>query len=104
MNPKSERPATRSGDAVDIEKLKARYAELDRARTTAQANLDNAQKQLDEAKAEARTHYGTDDLDVLRQKLADMKAENERKRAEYQEHLEQVQSKLAEVEKAFAGK
>ena len=92
----------RSAGALDIEQLKAKHKELDTARTRAKANLESAQKQLDELRAEARQAYGTDDLDALRQKLAQMRDENERKRADYQQHLEQIQAKLGEVEKTFA--
>lgn len=103
MSAKQEK-TPKTGEVAEIEKLKQRYAELDRARTTAQANLENAQKQLDEAKAEARNQYGTDDLAVLRQKLADMQAENERKQTDYRRHLDEVTAKLAEVEKSFLQK
>lgn len=89
--------------ALDIEELKRRHKDLDTQRTKARANLENAERQLDELKAEARAAYGTDDLDALREKLDEMRRENERKRAEYQAHLEQVQARLAEVEQTFAG-
>src|SRR3712207_4827133 len=92
---------SRPAGAPDIEQLKAKHKELDTARTRAKANLESAQKQLDELRGEARQAYGTDDLDALRQKLAQMRDENERKRSDYQQHLEQIQAKLAEVEKTF---
>src|SRR3954469_24768758 len=85
--------------APDIETLKQRHAELDRARTTAQANLANATRQLAELKDEAKKQYGTDDLDALRAKLQEMREQNERKRAEYQRHLEEIEAKLSEVDR-----
>jgi prefoldin subunit 5 len=85
----------------DIETLKKRHKELDTLRTKARANLENAQKQLDELKAEARQGYGTDDLEQLRVKLAEMKKENEEKRSAYEQHLDEIAAKLVEVEKAF---
>ena len=85
----------------DIEALKKRHKELDTLRTKARANLENAQKQLDELKTEARTAYGTDDLELLRQKLTQMRKENEEKRAAYEHHLDEIAAKLAAVEKAF---
>ena len=88
---------------VDIEALKKRHKQLDTERTTARANLDSAKKQLAELKEEAKKLYGTDDLDSLRKKLQEMREENERKRAEYQKHLEEVEAKLAEVNEKFAG-
>jgi hypothetical protein len=86
----------------DIETLKRRHAALDKERTTAQANLANAVRQLAELKDEAQKAYGTDDLDALRQKLKQMREENERKRAEYQKHLDEVEAKLAEVTQKFS--
>ena len=85
----------------DIEALKQTHKELDTKRTKARANLETAQRQLDELKAEARKAYGTDNLDELRSKLLAMKQENEKKRADYQRHLEEIQAKLDEVEKTF---
>lgn len=90
-----------SSPEQDIESLKKRHKELDTLRTKARANLENAQKQLDELKAEARTGYGTDDLEQLRVKLAEMRKENEEKRATYEQHLDEIAAKLVEVEKAF---
>jgi hypothetical protein len=86
---------------ADIESLKKRHAALDKERTTAQANLANAIRQLAEQKEEALNLYGTDDLDALRTKLKQMREENERKRAEYQQHLEEVEAKLAEVNQKY---
>src|SRR5262249_25120112 len=101
-------PTTAQTDAAvaprkptDIETLKQRHAELDRARVTAEANLKNATEQLAELKEEAMKLYGTDDLDALRAKLQEMREQNERKRAEYQRHLEEIEAKLTEVDRKF---
>lgn len=98
------RETPESSKAADIEALKKRHKVLDTERTTAQANLANATKQLAELKDEARKLYGTDDLDALRKKLQEMRDENERKRAEYQKHLEEVEAKLAEVDTKFSAR
>jgi len=85
--------------ALDIETLKQRHKQFDTRRTTARANLATAQKQLEELSAEARKTYGTDDLDELRAKLLAIRAENEQKRAAYQKHLDEIQARLAEIDK-----
>ena len=82
----------------DIAMLKARYEELRDEKTRAEANLGSAKDQLDVLKQQARDTYGTDDLAALKQKLADMKAENERKRSEYEATLNQIDQNLAAVE------
>ena len=96
--------ATAENDgAQTIEELQARYQKLQQEKIRAEANRENAEKQLSELKAEARETYGTDDIDELRKKLDEMKAENEEKRAEYQAHLDKIESDLSAVEAKFGG-
>jgi CCR4-NOT transcriptional regulation complex NOT5 subunit len=84
-----------------IETLKARFEDLKSKKITAEANLKNANATLEELRREARTQFGTDDLDELRQKLSDMEAENERLRSEYETHLDQIEHGLAQVESQY---
>ena len=86
----------------DIETLRKRHTELDRKRAAAEANLKTATDNLETLKREARELYGTDDLDALRTKLEEMKKENERKRAEYQKHLDEIETGLNELDKQYA--
>jgi hypothetical protein len=86
----------------DIETLRKRHTELDRKRAAAEANLKTATDNLEALKREARESYGTDDLDALRAKLEEMKKENERKRAEYQKHLDEIENGLNELDKQYA--
>lgn len=86
----------------DIEALRKRHKILETQKTTEEANLRNAEENLRDLKLEALQKYETDDLDTLRQKLLKMEAENERKRAEYQAHLQSIQEKLDEVKRQFA--
>ena len=99
--PTDSKPRSASA-TLDIEQLKRKHKDLERQKTTAEANLGTATQQLDALKAEARQKYGTDDLDQLRKRLAEMKESNERKRADYQRHLEEIEVRLAQVEKDFA--
>ena len=87
-----------NGEKQDIEKLRKRFEILKDKRLTAQADLRNVEKQLSEIQAEAREKYKTDDLGELREKLEAMRAENERKRAEYQTHLDGIDEKLKAIE------
>jgi chromosome segregation ATPase len=92
----------KSKSSLDIEQLKKKHKDLERQKTTAEADLRNATQQLDALKEEARQKYGTDELEQLRARLAEMKQSNEKKRADYQKHLEEIEIKLAQVEKEFA--
>ena len=87
---------------LDIEELRKRHRELETRRTRAEADLENASRQLDAVKAESRERYGTDDLSQLRRKLDEMRAQNEQKRAQYQAHLEEIEAALKRVEEGFA--
>jgi type II secretory pathway pseudopilin PulG len=85
-----------------IEELQARYQQLNKRKIQAETTLENARQQLVKLQEDARTKYGTDDVAQLREKLAAMKADNERKRAEYQSQLERIEADLAAVEQKFA--
>ena len=87
--------------AQDMEQLRKRYLELERRRITAEANLKTSSEQLEQLKAQARELYQTDDLDQLKAKLETMKKANEERRAEYQRHLDEIEGKLAEVERHY---
>ena len=89
----------KSQQPPDIEALKKRHRELENQRIAAQTNLKTATDQLEQLKKESREQYGTDDLDRLREKLEEMKRDNERKRVEYDRHLAEIERNLDEVER-----
>ncbi len=84
----------------DIHTLKRRYDELNKKKIRAETEKASSERRLAELQRKARDRYGTDDLDALREKLEAMKVENERRRREYQEHLDGIEAKLQEVEAA----
>jgi chromosome segregation ATPase len=90
--------AANSNSDQDMGKLRERFDKLNTKKITAEANLKNSSENLEELKKEAREKYGTDDLAALRAMLETMISENERKRAEYQEHLNAIETQLADVE------
>ena len=85
-----------------IEELRARHQELSNKRIEAGANLKTADQTLEQLKDEARRLWGTDDVHDLERKLAAMREENERKRTEYQQHLETIETQLREVDEKFS--
>jgi hypothetical protein len=92
----------KSHSVLDIEALKQRHKQLETQKTREEQDLKNAENAMRELMSEALQKYGTDKLEELRRKLKDMEAENERKRAEYQAHLQSIQEKLEEVKRQFA--
>jgi hypothetical protein len=85
-----------------IEHLQKRYGELHRKQIEAARDLDNAEKRLEELKREAREKFKTDDVGALQRMLAQMRDENEAKRAKYQNDLDHIEKELATVEQKFA--
>ena len=85
-----------------IEQLQQRYQELNRKKIQSETQRDGARTRLDELKAQAQEKYGTDDVAKLQEKLAEIINENSRKRAKYQEDLDNIEKGLAEVEAKFA--
>jgi hypothetical protein len=84
-----------------IESLRLRYARLNERKITAAADLKNADEQLERLKQEARDQFGTDDAAELQKQLEELNRENERKRAEYQQHLDKIEADLNEAENTF---
>ena len=80
-----------------IDELKKRFDKLHADKIRAGAQLEGAEKHLAQLKQQARTEFGTDDLDELRTKLQEMEAENERRRAAYQESLDAIDADLQAV-------
>jgi hypothetical protein len=87
--------------AESIEQLTARHKELDKKKTIAETQLATATEELEKLKTESRQQWGTDDVAELEKKLKEMRAANEKQRAEYQAHLEAIESQLAAVETQF---
>ena len=81
----------------NIEQLRKRYEKLNADKIRAGAQLEGAEKHLAQLNQQARTEFGTDDLDELRTKLQEMEAENERRRAAYQESLDAIDAELEAV-------
>src|SRR5262245_27607420 len=87
----------RSAEPQDIELLKRRHAELHVKKIQAETKKRESENRLTELKRQALEQFGTDDLDELKRKLQSIKAENERKRSGYQEHLDQIDAELDRV-------
>jgi chromosome segregation ATPase len=97
-----KRASETNGDGRQtIEQLQQRYQSLNTKKIQSETNLENARKELDRLRKEALEKYGTDDVEQLRKKLEQMKAENEEKRRNYQADLDRIESELAEIETKY---
>lgn len=91
-------PREAAGKSQAFEELRQRYESLRDKKISAETQLKDSEERLDKLKKQARETYGTDDLDALQKKLETMKEENERLRADYQNHLDEVEGRLKTVE------
>lgn len=82
----------------DIETLSEQFQKLNKRKIESERDLVNAEKNLNELKQQAQEEYGTENLDELKEKLKQIKAENERKRAEYHQTLGQIEADLTKIE------
>ncbi len=84
----------------NIEQLRKRFEALNEKRIAAETNRKSAEEALEKLRKKARDEYQTDDLAELQKKLKDMIANNERLRADYQKHLDGIETQLASVEES----
>lgn len=86
----------------EIEVLRQRYQDLSRKKTQAETLLDSANKELERLKAEAKSKFGTEDVDELRKVLEKMEQENLRRRRDYQKLLDGIEAGLREIEEKYS--
>ncbi len=84
-----------------IEQLRERYDRLNHRKTEAQTLLKSAESELERIRADARDKFGTDDVDALKKMLAELEAENLRRREAYQKQLDAIDAALKEVDKKY---
>ena len=84
-----------------IEQLQARYREFAKQKIVVETDRKHAVEKLETLKKTAREKYGSDDLEQLQKTLESMKADNEKKRSEYQRELDKIETELAEIEDQF---
>ena len=90
--------ATNQQQKQTIEELTKRYNTLNTKKIEAEANLKTAQKALEKLQEEAKKKFGTDDVQQLKDKLAEMEDSNEKARSKYQISLDAIEAALAKVE------
>lgn len=80
-----------------MEQLHKRYKTLYDQKIRVETELKNTQQQLAQHKETAKKTWGTDDIEELKLKLETIKAENEKKRADYQIHLDTIEKELLDL-------
>jgi hypothetical protein len=85
-----------------LEESKLKLNRLAERRTRAQALLEAERQRLEEARADARAEFGTDDLEALRRLYTERSAENNIKVLEFMDGVEAAERQLADVERQLA--
>ncbi len=95
-------PKSQQNAAIQsIDELQARYQSLTEQKIKVETQRDHAQQQLQKIKGEALEQFGSDELNTLKARLADMKTNNDQKRIDYQKQLDQIEQKLVEIDEQF---
>ncbi len=81
-----------------IEQLKKRYENLNETRIKVQAQHESAAQQLEQLRKTAIDQFGTDDIEQLQARLAEMIRLNEQQRAEYESSLDAIEARLEQID------
>lgn len=98
----SKAGAAGSPAAQRLEEAKARHRQMIERRARAQADFEAAERQLKEAREEARQEFGTGDLAKLRKLYADRERENEQAVDKFVRALDEREAALKQAEAALA--
>ena len=91
--------AQTKSSAQVLEESARRLAALAERRTRAQVKLENEKRALEEARAEAKRLFGTDDVEELRKLFRASKEDNDRKVVDFVFALDSVDEKLGDIER-----
>lgn len=87
-----------AGEGQSIEQLKKRFEQLNETRIKIETQRNAAQEQLAQLREDAIARFGTDDVEKLKLQLAEIKTENERQRAAYEQSLNAIDERLAKID------
>lgn len=91
-----------SADPNEILKdLQKRFQDFHNRKIQIQTQRDETNKTLDKLRLQAQEEFGSSDLDVLKEKLAAMTEDNQKKVANYDQQLKDIQTKLSAVTQQF---
>jgi peptidoglycan hydrolase CwlO-like protein len=83
-----------------LESLKGDYKELETKKIQTETNIQTLEDELKRLRAQAQKTYGTSDLEELKNLLEKRRQENEQLVAGYEQHIQGIKERLAEIESA----
>ncbi len=82
-----------------LEVLKKDYKGLETRKITTEADIRNLEGELQRLRDQAEKNYGTSDLGELQRLLEERRRENESLVAAYEEHIQGIKDRLAEIDR-----
>jgi chromosome segregation ATPase len=82
-----------------LEVLKKDYRELDTRKIQTETNIRTLEDDLQRLRDQAEKNYGTSDLAELQRLLEERRRENEALVAAYEEHIQAIKERLAEIDR-----
>lgn len=87
----------------ELNGLRRQYEQLRDQKVRTEQQVADLTSRLETLKGQAEAEYGTSDPKELQDLLRQKRSENEKVVAEYRDHIQKIQSDLAEVENKVEG-
>jgi len=84
-----------------LKELQTRFQKFHNRKIQIQTQRDETNKTLEKLRAQAEKEFGSSDIDVLKKKLEKMTADNQKKVADYDKQLKDIETKLNAVTEKF---
>lgn len=84
-----------------LKDLQKRFQDFHNRKIQIQTQRDETNKTLDKLRVEAEAEFGSSDVKVLKEKLAAMTKDNQKKVADYDKQLNDIETKLNAVTQQF---
>jgi chromosome segregation ATPase len=81
-----------------LESLKVDYKELETKKIQTETNIQTLEAELEKLREQAQQTYGTSDLEELKKLLEKRRQENEQLVDGYEQHIQGIKERLAEIE------
>ena len=86
-----------------LKRMQDRFQKFHNRKIQIETQRAETEKTLQKLQQDAESKFGSSDVEVLKKKLSEMKAENEKKVADYDKQLNEIEAKLAEVDQQHEG-
>jgi hypothetical protein len=81
-----------------LQELRKHHQSLHERKIATEQDRKNLEQRLQELRTQAEREYGTSDIDQLHRLLEERRQENERMVREYQQHIDDIQKRLIEID------